>query len=196
MSCSLMSPKAINAIAEIIKSHNYDLRETPLVDIRVKLAEANVDSVLHRYSPAGREYYAKTCPFGEDAYWALVAGKGSIKPDEMPGLLAGQTAKEWAMACRFEQEHGFKGDSNEWDRRKTAKAIRLLCSYEYESCEIPNWSQSRLCVWLLRANTGLASRMSRLELPDGYDIDEDKAGEQSRENGFYRDNYAELRLAV
>ena len=198
MSCFLVSPKTISAVAELLKNNVYAASELPLADIRVILAEANVDSVLYRYGPQGRADYAAICPFGEDAYWEGMAGVAPIKPDEMPGLLEGQTAKEWSAQCRFGQAHEFIGEPDNWNQKKLAKALFVISNFDYQACEPSKYRESKAGMWTLLATDNLSYFLAKTVFSVDYDIDEDNTGDNLTPLVAPQtiSNYAELRLAT
>lgn len=178
MSANLVSPKHINATATIVKACYYPERETALVDIRLKLARANAESVLYRYSAAGRAWYDENIlPQLAQAGWAI---DGALKklpdmlPDEMPGLFVGQSFKEWLWECRQEQPHQFEGDQYNWTQQQNTKALLLLGRYDYQACEVPNYSENEIGKMIHKVMARLGSSLAHQLHPERYDIDEDE----------------------
>ena len=159
MSAFVVNPAHIATCAKIIREIVFRYEDDPPsdTDVRMDLAMANVISVAFRYGPEGRRSYASifSTIIGklDDAGWdtsnaQLPEGTSDVNEACFDD---GYTVTAYLDDCR----------SAEPIRYSHAEACEYLSCLSYQSCEPPNWEQSKVRLWILVSKAFLAGRLAR-----------------------------------
>ena len=166
MSAYVVTPAHIATCAKIIREiiFHFDKNPPSDSDVRMDLAMANVISVTFRYGPEGRRAYASifSSILGQldDAGWDT---SGVDHPEGVSDINAacfeeGYTVSDYLRDCR----------SAEPRRYSHAEACEYLSCLNYQSCEPPNWPDSKVRMWILESKSYLASRLAKQVLGDRH----------------------------
>ena len=159
MSAFVVNPTHIATCAAIIRKIVFEYEDDPPSDesIRMDLAVANVISVAWRYGPAGEHDYAPIL--------ASLVGKLDDAGYNTSNLQLPEGTSDINEACF---DDGYTATAYLSDCR-SAKAIRYsyaeACEYlaclNYQSCEPPDWEDSKVRLWILESKSFLAGRLAK-----------------------------------
>ena len=159
MSAFVVSAAHIATCAKIIREIVFHYQKDAPSDesIRTDLAMANMISVAWRYGPEGQLAYQpmfasilnNLCDAGWDTTnAALPAGTSNVNEacfDE------GYTVTDYLADCR----------SAEAVHYNHAEACEYLACLQYQSCEPPEWNDSKVRMWILESKSILAGRLAK-----------------------------------
>ncbi len=166
MSAYVVSAAHIATCAAIIREIVFHYHDDPPSDesIRMDLAMANVISVAYRYGPDGERANQPMFDaiLGElsDSGWdttnaSLPAGTSDVNEacfDE------GYTITDYLADCR----------SAEAAHYIPAEAVKYLSCLDYQSCEPPEWKDSKVRMWILESQSYLAGTLARIALGERH----------------------------
>ena len=166
MSAYVVSAAHIATCAQIIREIVFHYHDDPPSDesIRMDLAMANVISVAYRYGPEGERanqpMFASILGNLSDAGWdttnaALPAG---IRDVNEACFDEGYTVTDYLADCR----------SAEAVHYSHAEACQYLSCLDYQSCEPPEWKDSKVRMWILESQSYLAGKLARIVLGERH----------------------------
>ena len=167
MSAFVVTSEHIATCAEIIKKTTFEYHANPPTDaeIRTELAIANVASVAWRYGAEGQAAYAPL--LGAIAEGLTQAGWGTANQ-----VLPPKATDDVDKACfsdgytwmQFLEDCQAAAPVN----YTPAEGSQYLSCLNYQSCEPPEWKESKVNTWISEAKAALADQLVRRELGDRH----------------------------
>ena len=159
MSAYVVSPTHIATCARIIREIIFKYDDNPPSDesIRADLAMANVISVAYRYGPQGERVnqamFAKIINSLADAGWDTInaAPPAGIANVNEACFDDGYTVSHYLDDCRSAKPVHYNH----------AEACEYLACLNYQSCEPPEWEDSKVRMWILESKSVLAGRLAK-----------------------------------
>ena len=159
MSAFVVNPTHIATCARIIREIVFEYKDDPPSDesIRMDLAIANVISVAWRYGPEGQQAYA---PIREKIIGQLDAAGYNTNGTQLPQAISdvneacfddGYTVTDYLNDCRSAEAIPYND----------TEACEYLSCLNYQSCEPPDWKDSKVRLWILESKSFLAGRLAQ-----------------------------------
>ena len=170
MSAFVVNPQHIATCAKIIKDTAPEFvyvvyGDNPLTDaaIRTELALANVASVAWRYGADGQVVYA---PILASITEQLTQGEKAIQVSTPKAIddvdkacfREGYTWMQFVEDCQAAEPVSYTA----------AEGYQYLSCFSYQSCEPPEWKESKVYKWMLEAKAALADQLMRREIGDRH----------------------------
>ena len=166
MSAFVVSAAHIATCAQIIREIVFHYHDDPPSDesIRIDLAMANVISVAYRYGPEGelanQPMFDTILGNLSDSGWdttnaALPAGTSDVNEACFDD---GYTVTDYLADCR----------SAEAVHYTPAEAVQYLSCLNYQSCEAPDWEDTKVRRWILESQSYLAGKLARIVLGERH----------------------------
>lgn len=159
MSAYVVNPTHIATCARIIREIIFRYHDDPPSDesIRTDLAMANVISVAYRYSPEGER--VNQAMFAPILAHLSEAGWDTTNATPPPGIsdvneacfVEGYTVSHYLDDCRAAEPVDYNH----------AEACEYLACLNYQSCEPPEWKDSKVRMWILESKSVLAGRLAK-----------------------------------
>ena len=163
MSAFVVSATHIATCAQIVREIVFKYDDNPPTDenIRMDLAMANIISVSWRYGPEGEKHnadmFSKILGNLSDAGWDTSQAElppGSEDVNEACCFADGYTVSHYFQDCRSAKPLIYTH----------AEACEYLSCLHYQSCEPPDWEDSKVRMWIFESTYYLAGRMAKLIL--------------------------------
>ena len=159
MSAYVVNPTHIATCARIIREIIFKYDDDPPSEesVRSDLAMANVISVAYRYGPEGERVnqamFAPILAQLSDAGWdtANAAPPAGIANVNEACFEDGYTVSNYLDDC-------LSAEPVDYDH---AEACEYLACLNYQSCETPEWVDSKVRMWILESKSVLAGRLAR-----------------------------------
>ena len=182
MSAYMTSPKHIATCADILRVHSRTVKgdashvedgkivyhpEVADQEVRLELAGQNEASVSYRYSDEGRAGYSYIADSLKSAGWKI-SDQRPTNADEKPDEFFPYPPHEYLSARPLARNSYGPADAHSF-----------LCCLEYQSCEHPEWKESKAFSWMLEAYLSIGYEMAKEIQKDqrSWDVDSFEKGE-------------------
>ena len=165
MSAFVVSSSHVATCAKIISETTfaYHSNKPSDAEIRTELAVANVASVAWRYGSEGQSAYtpmlaAVTNALTQGGAAIQVMPPKAIDDVDKACFRTGYTWMQFVKDCQAAEPVSYTA----------AEGWQYLSCLNYQSCEPPEWKESKVYRWMLEAKAALADELVRREIGDRH----------------------------